>query len=83
MAQCKSCGSEIVLIKTKTGKEIPCDAEQKYYRIGNGKTDFVTTSGEVLMGGETPYDEYSMKLDRLGHVSHFATCPQDNEHRQK
>ncbi len=41
MAFCKGCGAEIVWLKTKSGKNMPCNAE---------KTTIITESGEVITG---------------------------------
>ena len=32
MSKCKSCGAEIIWIKTKNGKNMPCDAKPISYR---------------------------------------------------
>jgi len=45
MSKCKGCGKEIVWIKTKAGKIMPCNTE---------KTTIVTTSGETIVG-HTPH----------------------------
>ena len=56
MKNCKSCGKEIVFLKTKNGKIIPVNAD-------------------TIQGKETVYDH------KVGHMSHFATCPEANKFR--
>ena len=58
MSQCRSCGAEIVWMKTGSGKNIPVDAE--------------TVADE----GATIFDPEQM-------ISHFATCPEAKEWREK
>ena len=45
MSKCKGCGAEIVWIKTKAGKNMPCDEK---------KITIVTDSGETITG-HTPH----------------------------
>lgn len=54
---CRSCGKEIVWMKTVNGKNIPVDAET----------------------AETGDDMF----DAQRHTTHFATCPQADQHRKK
>ena len=55
-ATCRSCGAEIVWLKTAAGKNMPIDAET----------------------WEPGDDEF----DHKRHTSHFATCPDSNQHRR-
>lgn len=41
MAKCKGCNADIIWIKTKNDKIMPCNAE---------KTTIVTTQGETIIG---------------------------------
>lgn len=41
MSKCKGCNAEIVWIKTRNGKIMPCNAE---------KTTIVTEQGETIIG---------------------------------
>lgn len=45
MSKCKGCGEEIVWIKTKNNKIMPCNAE---------KTTVVTEQGQTIIG-HTPH----------------------------
>jgi hypothetical protein len=72
ISKCKSCGAEIVFIKSKSGGFIPCDAKTVPYWSGKeGKGKIVTFDGEVVScelkgdyGKETGH----------GHMPHWATC---------
>ena len=81
MSRCKACGQEIIWIKTKAGKAMPCDPEQVvYYKKKGGSQKIVTPNGEVvsaelsgLPGTETG----------VGHTSHFASCPAAEQFRRR
>lgn len=76
--RCKSCGAEIIWIRMKSGKAMPCDAEPiPYMELFSGGMKLVTEQGEVVQGC---YDGTS---DKIGYVSHFATCPNANQHRKR
>lgn len=80
MAKCKSCGADIVWIKTKRGKMMPCNPTAIAYRFAERcETDalmMVTEDGKVDRG--VP-DACSWMT---GYVSHFATCPYAEKHRR-
>ena len=81
MARCKGCGQEIIWIKTKSGKSIPCDPEMIYYKAKKtGHLRVVTPTGEVVSA--VPSDSILTATD-YGYVSHFATCPQADRFRRK
>ena len=49
IAKCKSCRAPIVWIKTKNGKNMPCDADTVEYQENyKGKSTIVTEDGRVL-----------------------------------
>lgn len=81
MSKCKSCGAEIIWIKTKSGKAMPCNAQKIAYRntlpaTGGGIT-LVTPDGRITRG------EYDPTSDVFGYESHFATCPAAAAHRKR
>lgn len=80
MSRCKSCGAEIIWIKTFSGKSMPCDPENIPFYAGEGKELFVTAGGAVVHGTRA-YAE--SELTHTGYISHFATCPNANEHRRR
>lgn len=57
IAKCRSCGAEIVWLRTKSGNNMPVDAET--------------------------VDHNDYMFDPAKHRSHFATCPDADEHRTK
>ena len=80
MAKCKSCGAEIIWIKTTSGKSMPCDAKEVvYWENKHGKATVVRPSGEVV---RADLDGEEGKESRIGYISHFATCPNANVHRR-
>ena len=78
MAVCKSCGAEIIWVKTKAGRAMPCDpTPHNFTDKANGKT-FVLKSGEVVRGEICTGNDY---VFGVGYISHFATCPDADRHR--
>jgi hypothetical protein len=67
MAQCRSCGAEIIWAVTSNGKRMPLDAETVRLPVG-----FLLTPGPV--SDPTPV---AVPGPRGGpvYLSHFATCP--------
>ena len=80
MNVCKSCGAPIRWIKTVSGKSMPVDAQEVFFKAG-GKELFVTSSGAVIHG--TRDEENPGTNTRIGYISHFATCPNANKHRKR
>lgn len=90
MSKCRSCGAEIIWIKTAGGKAMPCNAQPVSYRAippipkdveqlcGNGPVmTLVTPDGRIARGTFDPGS------DKIGYVSHFATCPAADQHRRR
>lgn len=78
MARCRSCGAEILFIKTSGGKLTPVNADPVRFdfQLG-GKDRIVTGNGEVITG------VISESGEEKGYVSHFATCPDANQFRRR
>ena len=73
MSRCRSCLGEITWARTESGKRIPLDAEP----VDDGNVE-LTMQGVAVVHGQPPmFDPGPM------YVSHFATCPNANEHRSK
>lgn len=78
--QCRGCGRRVVWIKTKAGKNMPCDPTIVDYKEDPaGKEKIVTQKGDVVTGitGVNPGE-----ADGMGYISHFATCPQAKNYRR-
>ena len=76
--KCRSCGEEIIWIKMTSGKAMPCDVKPIPYRESfSGGMKLVTPAGDVISGN---YDGTS---DNFAYISHFATCPNADQHRRK
>jgi hypothetical protein len=72
MAQCKTCLQQIVWGVTANGKRVPLDPAEKRYVLLHML--------EGPAGVARSDDEYGM-VDT--HLSHFATCPQADQHRKE
>lgn len=84
MSKCRSCGEEIIWIKMASGKAMPCDAAKiSYSEIlhpgvgGNDVMTLVTERGQIV---RTVFDPAG---DKIGYISHFATCPNAGQHRRR
>ena len=82
MPKCKSCGAEIIYLKTKSGKLMPCNAELvPYWMDRDGQDKIVTPYGEVV----------SCTMEQLtfaeptgtGYMPHWATCPDADKFRNR
>lgn len=82
MGHCRLCGQLVVWVRTKSGKNMPCDLELIDYCIPHdrsGKERFVTPEGEVVAAERAKGEA----ADGCGYISHFATCPKASRHRKK
>lgn len=78
MQKCKSCGAEILFIRMKTGRSMPCNPRALQYRPDpSGSISLVTPDGNIKRGEPDSTSGY------LGYISHFATCPNASEHRRR
>lgn len=72
--KCRNCGKQIVWIRTKAGKSMPCNPNLVSYRLPKdgekGKERLVLENGEVISAVEVSSDE----AEGTGYISHFSTC---------
>ena len=72
---CRSCGCQIMWIRTKAGKNMPVNPQFINYRRAKdgekAKARIVTTEGDVVSANITNEAE----AEGYGYISHFATCP--------
>lgn len=83
--KCRSCGAEIGFIKTQNGKSMPVDAKSKWIAQDPEGIPFVLADGSVVKAKEVQcegYAEASKAGYQIGYVSHFATCPNADQHRK-
>ena len=80
MSKCKSCGREIIWIRTFSGKKMPCDPEKIQFHAGEGRDLFVTSGGAVVHGTRAEAGE---ERCHVGYISHFATCPDADKFRRR
>ena len=78
--KCRSCGKLITFIKTRSGKSMPCDAEQvRFVPDLNGKNLYVLEDGSVIHGALPRPDDSDIET---GYISHYATCPEADRFRR-
>ncbi|TXH53451.1 MAG: hypothetical protein E6Q97_13240 [Desulfurellales bacterium] len=78
MSRCRSCDAEIVWIKTKTGKNMPCDPDELHHDEMDQGDVFVTLDGHTQK-----VDKAKSYPNLKGYISHFATCPDAELWRNK
>lgn len=74
MAACRSCGAPVVWKRTPKGKPIPLDPNP----VDNGNIVVDGNTAEVV----GPLEAIARGAGQL-YVSHFATCPDANHHRNR
>lgn len=80
MATCKKCGANIIWIKTKKGKSMPCDSVLITYQANKaGKDTIVTPNGETIRCRLT----FNGEATGMGYISHWSTCPNADEFRKR
>lgn len=68
---CRTCGEKILWIKTRRGKNMPCDPQLlNYKRSKGGSQRIVTPEGDVVTGEIVPPE----MAEGVGFLSHFASC---------
>lgn len=78
---CSKCKKQIMWIKTKAGKNMPCDTGFVYYKEeAGGKDRIVLPNGLVVAGTIQNNPEHA---DGFGYISHFATCEYEKMFRKK
>ena len=88
MPRCRSCGEEIAFVKTAKGKMTPVNGlEPKTYHLHLGDRQepqmaVVTDEGQIVRGLIGKAHE-SGTIQVRGRESHFATCPQSEQHRRR
>ena len=80
--KCRSCGQQVIWIKTVAGKNMPCNPALVTYKDQQGgKEKIVTPNGEVHSAEIV--ESGTSNATGIGYISHFATCPNAARHRKK
>ena len=81
MAKCRSCGALIDWVEMEGGKKMPVDREpREMWNPMPGAMMIVKIHGKYSFVMKCP-DDPLVPLIRVG-ISHFATCPNADEHRK-
>ena len=75
MAQCDSCGAEILWVKTIKGKSMPLDAQP----VVDGNIVLLKAAAVILSKEQLGQPG----RDGPRYKSHFATCPNASQHRKE
>lgn len=78
--RCKGCGAPIVWIESVNGKMIPCDAALVQFVVHPGGSLRIVQQNGSVVTAEREQDVE--KMDGVGYVSHFSTCPRAAEFRR-
>lgn len=78
--KCQSCGADIVFIKTKGGKFMPCDAKEINYKADpSGNKNIVTTNGEIV---RCTYETTPEAATGKGYAPHWGSCTTPDKFRR-
>lgn len=81
---CRTCGAEIVWIKSTNGRPMIMDAQLiEFVDDRSGTESLVTASGRVYKKVRTEITADDAGKRRVGRVSHWATCPDRQQHRDE
>lgn len=83
MAKCSSCGADILWVKTVSGKKMPLDEEPVWIRLQTGGHTYIRKDGTFVFGeimGDADDDPDANAIE--AHTSHFASCPNADQHRR-
>ena len=76
MSRCRSCGAPIIWAVTKSGRSMPLDEATD--PAGNV---LLLENGNCLV--PAPEDDVWEAAGGTRHTSHFATCPNADQHRRR
>ena len=77
MSACRTCHAPVLwVVNERTGKRIPLDPEPTDLLYG---TRFVLTGGQSLQGAPLAR---AAEVHEHGRRSHFASCPEADQHRR-
>jgi len=79
VSTCRSCGAKIKWIKTVAGKNMPVNPEPLSFADVDEGTVLVGEDGTAMASHGLLVDEDGMPW----YESHFATCPNADQHRSK
>lgn len=80
VTKCRSCGAPIVWIRTRAGKQMPCDANPVHFVNRPKGADLIVMNDGFVLRGDVVTDP--AEATGCGHISHFSTCPNADEHRK-
>jgi len=81
-APCRGCGKEIAFIKTEKGKSMPVNPQAVYFIPAGGPNTYIMIDGKIQRGREPDWTDEG-KVEQIGYISHFATCPAADSFRKK
>lgn len=81
MTVCKYCRADLIWIRMRSGKAMPCNTGKIPYRESeHGNMKLVTDDGRVISAMLCAEPD---EADGIGYVSHYATCPGADRFRRK
>lgn len=77
---CKGCGRPVYWVKTKRGKVMPVNTlPARFWYNPYGRYKLMTVTGEIVSCDLTGKGKES----GVGYTSHFATCPNAQDYRNR
>lgn len=78
--KCKECGADIVFIKTRGGKFMPCNAKEIHYKADpSGNKNIITSEGDIV---RCTYDTSPETATGKGYVPHWGSCTAPDKFRR-
>ena len=82
MPECRSCGSSISWITTQSGKKMPVNSEEVPFIPDEAGQVLAVSPDNELIRGRTCSESYESERWIYARLSHFATCPNADNHRR-
>lgn len=83
---CRGCGAPVIWVRTSAGKKMPIDAEPVWVKMETGGDTFIRADGSFVFGRKVgdAYEDDDPDSNLIeAHESHFATCPQAGQFRNR
>ncbi len=81
-AKCRSCGADVWWVLWPSGKKMPVDSEPDMRPLPKGGSLVLTLRKESRELHVEKFDPTKHDAKRNRYTSHFATCPNSDDHRR-
>ena len=82
MPECRSCGAAISWLTTSSGKKMPVNSEEVPFIPDEAGQALAVSSENEIIRGRTCSESFEDERWIYARLSHFATCPNADNHRR-